>query len=100
MRDLNYYLGLPYTLEIMPDEDGYFVRVLELPGCHTYADTLEKLWPMLEDAMRDWIEVSLEDGDDIPEPLERSAVDAVRMEHLADTPVRFGHSPPLTIYTY
>jgi predicted RNase H-like HicB family nuclease len=72
MRDLNYYLGLPYTLEIAPDEDGYFVRVLELPGCLTYAHTLEKLSPMVEDAMRDWIEVSLEDGDDIPEPLQRS----------------------------
>jgi antitoxin HicB len=77
MRDLNYYLGLPYTIEIVPDEDGYFVRVLELPGCLTYADTLEKLSPMIEDAMRDWIEVSLvEYGDDIPEPLQRSDVGA------------------------
>jgi predicted RNase H-like HicB family nuclease len=59
MRDLNYYLGLPYTIEIVPDEDGYFVRVLELPGCLTCADTLEKLSPMIEDAMRDWIGVSL-----------------------------------------
>jgi predicted RNase H-like HicB family nuclease len=68
---------LPYTIEIVPDEDGYFVRVLELPGCLTYADTLEKLSPMIEDAMRDWIEVSLvEYGDDIPEPLQRSDVGA------------------------
>jgi predicted RNase H-like HicB family nuclease len=71
-----------------------------LPGCLTYAHTLEKLSPMLEDAMRDWIEVSLEDGDDIPEPLQHSAVDAERMENLADTPARIGHSPPWTIYTY
>jgi predicted RNase H-like HicB family nuclease len=63
---------LPYTLEIVPDEDGYFVRVFELPGCQTYADSLEKLSPMIKDAMRDWIEVSLEYGDDIPEPLQRS----------------------------
>ena len=77
MRDLNYYLGLPYALEIVPDEDGYFVRVLELPGCQTYADSLENLSPMIKDAMRDWIEVSLEYGDDdIPEPLQRSDVGA------------------------
>ena len=76
MRDFNYYLGLPYTIEIMPDEDYYFARVLELPGCLTYADSVEKLWPMIEDAMRDWIEVSLEYGEDIPEPLERSDVGA------------------------
>ena len=76
MRDLNYYLGLPYTIEIMPDEDYNFARVLELPGCLTYADSLEKLSPMIEEAMRDWIEVSLAYGEDIPEPLERSDVGA------------------------
>jgi predicted RNase H-like HicB family nuclease len=76
MRDLNYYLGLPYTIEIMPDEDYYFARVLELPGCLTYADSLEKLSPMIEEAIRDWIEVSLENGEDIPEPLQRSDVGA------------------------
>jgi predicted RNase H-like HicB family nuclease len=72
MRDLNYYLGLPYTIEITPDEDFYFARVLELPGCLTYADSLEKLSPMIEEAIRDWIEVSLAYGEDIPEPLQRS----------------------------
>jgi antitoxin HicB len=76
MRDLNYYLGLPYTLEIMPDEDFYFARVLELAGCLTYADSLEKLSPMIEDAIREWIEVSLENGEDIPEPMQRSDVGA------------------------
>jgi predicted RNase H-like HicB family nuclease len=76
MRDLNHYLGLPYTIEIMPDEDFYFIRVLELPGCLTYANSLEKLSPKIEDAIRDWIEVALEYGEDIPEPLQRSAVGA------------------------
>jgi predicted RNase H-like HicB family nuclease len=76
MRDLNHYLGLPYTIEIMPDEDFYFIRVLELPGCLTYADSLEKLSPMIEDAIRDWIEVALEYGEDIPKPLQRSDVGA------------------------
>jgi predicted RNase H-like HicB family nuclease len=76
MRDLNHYLGLPYTIEIMPDEDFYFARVLELPGCLTYADSLEKLSPIIEEAIRDWIEVALEYGEDIPEPLQRSDVGA------------------------
>ena len=100
MRDLNYYLGLPYTIEIIPDEDFYFVRVLELPGCLTYADTLEKLSPMIKDAMRDWIEVRLQYGEDIPEPLERSDVGA--------EDVTFGRHPrpfrafphPYTIYSF
>jgi antitoxin HicB len=76
MRDLNHYLGLPYTIEIMPDEDFYFIRVLELPGCLTYANSLEELSPKIEDAIRDWIEVALEYGEDIPEPLQRSDVGA------------------------
>jgi predicted RNase H-like HicB family nuclease len=76
MRDLNHYLGLPYTIEIMPDEDFYFARVLELPGCLTYTDSLERLSPMIEEAIRDWIEVALEYGEDIPEPLQRSDVGA------------------------
>ena len=76
MKDLQYYLGLPYTIEIIPDEDGYFVRVLELPGCMTYAYTVEGLSPRIEDALRNCIEVSLEYGEDIPEPLQRSYVGA------------------------
>ena len=76
MRDLNHYLGLPYTIEIMPEEEFYFASVLELPGCLTYADSLERLSPMIEEAMRDWIEVALEYGEDIPEPLQRSDVGA------------------------
>ena len=76
MRELDYYLGLPYTIEIMPEEDFYFVRILELPGCLTYAETLEELSTRIEDAIRHWIEVSLECGEDIPEPLEHSDVGA------------------------
>ena len=88
MRDLNHYLGLQYTIEIMPDEDFYFARVLELPGCLTYADTLEKLSPRIEEAIRDWIEASLEDGEDIPETLQRSDVGAEDVTHLADVHAR------------
>jgi hypothetical protein len=34
----------------------------------TDADLPEELWPAVGDALRDWIEVTLEYGDDIPEP--------------------------------
>ena len=95
MRELNYYLGLPYTIEIMPEEDFYFARVLELPGCLTYADSLEKLSPRIEDAIREWIEVSLECGEDIPEPLERSDVGA-EDGNLAEIPARLGRTLTLT----
>ncbi len=67
-KTLDHYLGLPYTVEIRHDEDGWFAKVVELPGCMTWADSFEELGPMIEDAKRGWIEDSLEHGDQIPEP--------------------------------
>jgi antitoxin HicB len=72
-RDLiDSYLQKPYTIEIIPEEkigsEGYFARVVELPGCMTQADDFQELETMIKDAMRAWIETSLENGQDIPEP--------------------------------
>jgi antitoxin HicB len=68
-KKLEYYLGLPYTRELIPDPTGvWFVRIKELPGCVSQGNTQEEALRMIEDAMRGWIKVSLEDGDPIPEP--------------------------------
>lgn len=67
-KTLEYYMSLPYTIEVMHDEDGWFARVIKLPGCMTWADTFEELGPMIEDAKASWIEDALEDGDPVPEP--------------------------------
>lgn len=68
-KDLAYYLGLPYTIELTPDKDGYwFACIPLLVGCmtngHSRADALE----MLDDAKRLWLETALELGKAIPEP--------------------------------
>lgn len=72
IRSVDEYLKLPYTIEVIRDEDdnylGWFARVVELPGCMTQADTFEELGEMIEDAMRAWIETALEEGQIIPEP--------------------------------
>ena len=70
MRTLEYYLSLPYRIEIIPDveEGGYTARYPDLPGCITCADTLEILMRNAEDAKKNWLEVALEDGVDIAEP--------------------------------
>lgn len=70
MKDLNYYMSLPYHLEIIPDkaEGGYAARFPELPGCLTCADTMTELIPMAEDAKKTWLESALADGIKIPEP--------------------------------
>jgi antitoxin HicB len=68
---LDRYIALPYTIEIIPDEDegGYVARIRELPGCLTQADTWDELSQMIEDAKRLWLESALAHGDSIPEPL-------------------------------
>ncbi len=68
-KTVEHYLSLPYTIELMPEpQGGWFVSVRELPGCMSQGDTPEEAIEMIQDAMRGWIEVSLEDGDTIPEP--------------------------------
>lgn len=67
-KTLDYYMGLPYKVEVAHDEDGWFARVIDLPGCMTWADTFEDLRPMIEDAKRGWIQDALEYGDPVPEP--------------------------------
>lgn len=68
-KDLNYYLSLPYTVELTrEDETTWFARVAELPGCMTEADSLEEAGRMIQDAMTGWLELALNDGRPIPEP--------------------------------
>ena len=67
-KTIETYLALPYTVEVLRNRDGFFARVRELPGCMTWTEQIEDLWPLVEDAKRAWIEDALEDGDPVPEP--------------------------------
>ena len=70
IKTIDYYLALPYKLEIIPDTDegGYAARYPELPGCITCADTLENVLINAADAKRVWLEAALDDEIDIAEP--------------------------------
>lgn len=70
MKTLDYYLSLPYKLEIIPDKDegGYTARYPELPGCLTCGETLEAITANATDAKKIWLEAALEDGLTINEP--------------------------------
>lgn len=63
-------MKLPYKIELYPDieEGGYAVACPELPGCLSCGETIEDAIESIEDAKRAWIEASLEEGDEIPEP--------------------------------
>ena len=67
---LEYYMSLPYTIEIIPDIEngGYVAKVVELKGCITQANSWEKLKEMIEDAMRCWLKAAIEENDNIPLP--------------------------------
>jgi antitoxin HicB len=70
-KNIEYYLGLPYTRELIPDTNGkWFIRIKELPNCFSQGDTPEEAFRMIEDALRGWLEVELEENENIPEPHE------------------------------
>lgn len=70
MKTIDYYMNLPYKMEIVPDiEEGGFVAMFpELPGCMTVGDTIEEVVENIIDAKRAWIEAELEEGRMIQEP--------------------------------
>jgi antitoxin HicB len=69
MKDLNYYLGLPYTIVMKRDEEGDFVaRIEELQGCTAHGLTAQEAVDNLEEQKKAWIEDSIEAGDEVPEP--------------------------------
>ena len=72
MKTIEYYMGLPYKMEIEPDtfEGGYVVSFPDLPGCLTCADTLEQAMCNAEDCKREWFAAAIENGIDICEPNE------------------------------
>ena len=69
MRDLEYYLTLPYTETLTRDEDGDFIaRVQELPGCAIHGATREEALARLQEVKELWIAERLKSGLSIPEP--------------------------------
>ena len=70
--ELESYYHLPYTVEAKRTSEGYFAKVVELPGCMTWSESFEELEAMIEDALATWLWDALEDGDPIPEPQDTS----------------------------
>ncbi len=70
MKTLEYYMGLPYRLEIIPDEaeGGCVASYPELRGCLTVGDSAESAAANAEDAKREWLTAAIEDNYEIPEP--------------------------------
>ncbi len=75
MKDLNYYLRLPYTVILRPDEQGDLVaRIDELPGCSAHGKSPAEALEALEEAKGLWITDCIEAGDTVPEPAKEEAL--------------------------
>lgn len=70
-KDLQYYMQLPYRIEITGDKEsgGFIVSCPELKGCLTTAETVAEGIEMIEDAKREWFLTCIEDEIEIPEPM-------------------------------
>src|SRR4051794_21224116 len=65
---LDYYMKLPYRMEIYWDEDYWAAEFPELPGLAAGADTWEELLTEVTDAKRAWFDTMIELGREIPHP--------------------------------
>lgn len=73
MKGLDYYLLLPYRMEIVPDTEGqgFVASYPDLPGCFAYGNTLEAAAAGAVKAKAAWLQSAVEDGITIFEPDER-----------------------------
>ena len=65
-------MNLPYEILITPpsnSDDYWSAEIPLLDGCTTYAHSWNELEQQISDAKESWLELSLELGDEIPEPI-------------------------------
>ncbi|KKM67978.1 hypothetical protein LCGC14_1465730 [marine sediment metagenome] len=64
-------LSMPYARILIPDDDGtYTAEILEFPGCFGEGDTAGDAINDLEQAAASWIEAAIEQGQEIPPPMD------------------------------
>ncbi len=68
----------PIVIEPGNDTSAWGVFVPDLPGCFSAGDTLEEAMTQAEEAISTWIEVTLDNGEDVPIP---SSIDTLRAAH-------------------
>lgn len=74
MKNINYYLNMPWTYTIQASHDEknrplYTVCVNELPGVCTDAYSIEEGMQLIKDAMIGTFTLYMKQGEEIPEPV-------------------------------
>ena len=76
-KDLKYYLKLKWSYTIESESEGgrdyYIIRVNELPGVCTDAETIEQGLKNVQEAIRASLKLYLKHGEPIPEPIKKEA---------------------------
>ena len=63
MKTIEYYMPLPYRLEILPDPDERLCgRYPDLPRCITIGNSMEIVTEKAEDAKKEWLATAMENG--------------------------------------
>ncbi len=69
MNTVEDYLKLSYKIVLLRNEDdSYFAKIEELPGCITEGETIADAIAMIEDAKKNWIATAIDAGIEIPLP--------------------------------
>lgn len=70
-KELDYYMNLPYKVEISPEEDGagFNASIPDLKGCVAFGETVEEAYQTITEVKQTWIEIALERGWQIPGPI-------------------------------
>jgi hypothetical protein len=69
-KSIDYYMNLPYTVELESSGDWYRAWIKELPCMATVSasGSVAELWRLLKEDQRGWIEQQLRWGREVPEP--------------------------------
>jgi antitoxin HicB len=69
-RALDYFVSLPYKIELYPSRRGFVAVIPDLPGCIAQGKTEVVALEMIAAAKVAWLEIALEGRLSIPEPIE------------------------------
>lgn len=74
-----------YFAQFYPEETGgYSVFFPDFPGCNTCGDDLNEAMAMAMDALTGYLETSLEDGEELPQPSDYATAKTKSLEAYAE----------------
>ena len=68
-RSVSDYLSLPYSFHVMPDDDGFYVEIEEIPSVCGSGKTLHAAYADARKCQEKWLADAIKSGSKVPEPL-------------------------------